>query len=473
MFMRLIYDEKLAQGAYLIGCQKSGEAIVVDPQRDVDRYIDLAEANELKIIAVAETHIHADFVSGAREMAERTGARVYVSGEGGEDWQSRWVGGYDHTILKDGDSFAIGNIEFKAVHTPGHTPEHMVYVVTDHGSGASEPIAVCSGDFLFVGDMGRPDLLETAAGQAGAREPSAHRLFASAQWLKSLPEYVQVWPGHGSGSACGKALGAVPMSTIGYEKRYNDTLKAAVGQGASEQSFVDSILEGQPEPPLYFSRMKRVNRDGPEVMGQLPAPRRLPLADIRGLDTEQIAIVDTRPWPEFRDGHLPGSMSFPLLSTFNTDVGSMVREDEDIYLIIEPDRLEEAVRDLVRIGLDRIKGWINSEELTGAPHLVSTPEVEPAQAAKLIDEGIVGVLDVRRATEFAAGHLEDARNIAHTRLASRLDELPTDGKLLVHCLGGIRSARACSFLQRLGYDVINLKDGYEAWQEEHAGATVQ
>lgn len=473
MFMRLIYDEKLAQGAYLIGCQKSGEAIVVDPQRDVDRYIDLAAANELKIIAVAETHIHADFVSGAREMAERTGARVYVSGEGGDDWQSRWVGGYDHTILKDGDSFAIGNIEFRAVHTPGHTPEHVVYVVTDHGSGASEPIGVCSGDFLFVGDLGRPDLLETAAGQVGEREPGARRLFSSAQWLKSLPEYVQVWPGHGSGSACGKALGAVPMSTIGYEKRYNDTLKAAVGQGASESSFVDSILEGQPEPPMYFSRMKRVNRDGPEVLGQLPHPRQLVLADIAGLDAEQVAIVDTRPWPEFRDGHLPGAMSFPLLSTFNTDAGSMVREDEDVYLIIEPSRVEEAVRDLIRIGLDRIKGWIDSEELTGAPHLVGTPEVEPAQAAKLIDEGIVGVLDVRRATEFAAGHLENARNIAHTRLAARLDELPTNGKLLVHCLGGIRSARACSFLQRLGYDVINLKDGYEAWQEEQAGATVQ
>lgn len=476
MFMRLIYDEKLAQGAYLIGCQKSGEAIVVDPQRDVDRYIDLAEANELKIIAVAETHIHADFVSGAREMAERTGARVYVSGEGGDDWQSPWVGGYEHTILKDGDTFSIGNIEFKAVHTPGHTPEHMVYVVTDHGSGASEPIGVCSGDFLFVGDLGRPDLLETAAGQVGEREPGARRLFSSAQWLKSLPEYVQVWPGHGSGSACGKALGAVPMSTIGYEKRYNDTLKAAVGQGANESSFVDSILEGQPEPPMYFSRMKRVNRDGPEVMGQLPQPRQLMLADIIGLDAEQVAIVDTRPWPQFRDGHLPGAMSFPLLSTFNTDAGSMVREDEDIYLIIEPCRVEEAVRDLIRIGLDRIKGWIDSAELAGSPQpatpLIATPEVEPAQAAKLIDEGIVGVLDVRRATEFAAGHLEDARNIAHTRLASRLDELPTDGKLLVHCLGGFRSARACSFLQRLGYDVINLKDGYEAWQEEHAGATV-
>ncbi len=477
MFMRLIYDEKLAQGAYLIGCQKTGEAIVIDPERDVDRYIDLAKANGLRIAAVAETHIHADFVSGAREMADRVGARVYVSGEGGGDWQSKWVGDYDHVILKDGDSFSIGNIEFKVVHTPGHTPEHMVYVVTDHGSGASEPIAVCTGDFLFVGDLGRPDLLESAAGQAGAREPSARRLFESAKWLGSLPEFVQVWPGHGSGSACGKALGAVPTSTVGYERRFNDALRAAVGQGASEQGFVDFILEGQPEPPLYFARMKRVNRDGPDVLGRLPQPRQLSLPDLVGLDAQQVAILDTRPWPQYRDGHLPGAMSFPLRTTFNTDVGSMVREDEDIYLIIEPQRVEEAVRNLVRIGLDRIKGWIDSAEMAGTPHsaipLVTTPEVEPAQAAKLIDQGIVDVLDVRRSSEFAAGHLQGARNMAHTRMASRLDELPTEAKLLVHCQGGIRSARACGFLQRLGYDVINMKGGYEAWQKEHAGATVR
>jgi len=477
MFMRLIYDEKLAQGAYLIGCQRTGEAIVIDPERDADRYVDLANANELRITAVAETHIHADFVSGAREIAERTGARVYVSGEGGDDWQSRWVGGYDHVILRDRDTFLIGNIGFTAVHTPGHTPEHMVYLVTDHGSGASEPIAVCTGDFLFVGDLGRPDLLETAAGQIGEREPGARRLFASTRWLKDLPEFVQVWPGHGSGSACGKALGAVPTSTVGYERRFNNALRAAVGQGASEQGFVDFILAGQPEPPLYFARMKRVNRDGPDVLGGLPQPRQLSLSDITGLDARQVAIIDTRPWPLYRDGHLPGAMSFPLRMTFNTDVGSMVGDDEDMYLIIEPECVEEAVRDLVRIGLDRIKGWIDSAEMAGAAHLatsiVTTPEVEPAQAANLIDQGIVDVLDVRRATEFAAGHIQDARNIAHTRLASRLDELPTNRKLLVHCQGGIRSARACGYLQRLGYDVINLKDGYEAWQKAHAGATVQ
>lgn len=470
MFMRLIYDEKLAQGAYIIGCQKSGTAIVIDPERDVDRYIDLARANGLKITAVAETHIHADFVSGARELAEKVGATVYVSGEGGDDWQSKWVDAYDHVKLKDGDTFSIGNIEFRAVHTPGHTPEHMVYVVTDHGSGASEPIGVCTGDFLFVGDLGRPDLLESAAGQQGAMEPSAKRLYSSAKWLGELPDYIQVWPGHGAGSACGKALGAVPMSTVGYEKRFNPALKLAIDSGSSEGSFVDFILEGQPEPPMYFANMKRVNRDGPAVLGHLPQPRKMHLAEMTAIDPMQAAIIDTRPWAQYRDGHLPGAMSFPLSNSFNTDAGSMVREDEDIYLILEPSRLEEATRDLVRIGLDRVKGWMDSSEMAGAAQLASTPEVDAAEADGLIDSG-VPVLDVRRATEYASGHIDGATNIAHTRLASRLNEVPNNGKLLVHCQGGVRSARACGYLQRLGYDCINLKGGYAAWHKEQAGAT--
>ncbi|NRA57818.1 MAG: MBL fold metallo-hydrolase [Phycisphaerales bacterium] len=470
MFMRLIYDEKLAQGAYIIGCQKSGEAIVIDPQRDVDRYIEVARANDLKIVAAAETHIHADFVSGARELAHTHGVRVYVSGEGGQDWQSRWAGEYDHVIIKDGDTFSIGNIEFRAVHTPGHTPEHMVYLVTDHGSGASEPIGICTGDFLFVGDLGRPDLLESAAGQRGAMEPSAKRLFSSAKWLGQLPEYIQVWPGHGAGSACGKALGAVPMSTVGYERRFNPALKLAIDDGANEGSFVSFILEGQPEPPVYFANMKRVNRDGPPVLGSLPQPYQVRLNDLAKIDPQQVAIIDTRPWPQYRDGHLPGAMSFPLSTTFNTDAGSMVREDEQIYLIVEPERLEEAVRDLVRIGLDRIVGWMDPNEMANAAKTASIAEVSPSEAAQRIDRGEVAVLDVRRATEFAAGRLDGAQNIAHTRLASRLDELPADRTLLIHCQGGIRSARACGYLQRLGYGVINMEGGYEAWQRAHTTA---
>ncbi|MFT3881547.1 MAG: MBL fold metallo-hydrolase [Gemmatales bacterium] len=220
MFLRMVYDDKLAEAAYLIGCQKTGDAIVIDPQRDVDRYETLAAANGLRIVAVAETHIHADFLSGARELAEK-GAKVYVSDEGDADWKYQWLnlktggGSYAYQLLKDGDTFKVGNIEFKAVHTPGHTPEHLSYMVTDRGGGADKPLGVATGDFVFVGDLGRPDLLESAAGVVGKADSSAHQLYQTVRKFMDWPDYLQVWPAHGAGSACGKALGAVPQSTVG------------------------------------------------------------------------------------------------------------------------------------------------------------------------------------------------------------------------------------------------------------------
>lgn len=484
MFMRMVYDEKLAQAAYLFGCQRTGEAVVIDPERDVDRYIDLAAANGLRITAVAETHIHADFLSGARELAERVGAKVYVSDEGDEDWKYGWLdkkfggGSYEHRLLRDGDRFSVGKIDFEVMHTPGHTPEHIVFVVTDRGSGATEPIGVVTGDFLFVGSLGRPDLLETAAGEAGAMEPAARRLFRTVSRLDALPEFAQVWPGHGAGSACGKALGAVPMSTIGYEKRFNPAIRAA----KDECGFVDFILSGQPEPPLYFANMKRDNKLGPRVLGELPLPPRMTVSELRGLDTGAAALIDARAWGLFRDGHVPGALSLPLTNSFNTDAGSMVRDTDEIYLIVESGRVEEAVRDLVRVGLDNIHGWFDPSELDNyeavGGELGRIEEVSVEEALELIggrggsgDGEGVRVLDVRRATEFAEGHLPGAVNIAHTRLASRLDEVPKGGPLLVNCRSGARSARTSAYLQRLGYRVMNLQGGMLAW--ERAGAAVE
>ncbi|RMF77646.1 MAG: MBL fold metallo-hydrolase, partial [Planctomycetota bacterium] len=254
MFVERIYDTQLAQAAYLIGCQRTGDAIVIDPERDIDRYIHAAAANGLRITAVTETHIHADYLSGTRELAEATAATVYLSDEGDADWKYQWLdhkiggGSYPHQLLHDGDTFDVGNVRFQAVHTPGHTPEHISFLVTDLGGGANEPIAIATGDFVFVGDLGRPDLLETAAGQTGAKEPSARRLYASLQSFLKLPDYLQVWPAHGAGSAWGKALGAIPQTTVGYEKRFSPAIRAA----ESEDAFVSAILAGQPEPPLYF-----------------------------------------------------------------------------------------------------------------------------------------------------------------------------------------------------------------------------
>lgn len=476
MLFRMIYDDKLAQAAYLIGCQRTHEAIVIDPERDVDRYIDLAKREGLRITAVAETHIHADFLSGARELAERLGARLYLSDEGDADWKYEWLdkktggGGYDHRLLHDGDTFKVGNIEFKALHTPGHTPEHLSYLVTDRGGGATEAMGVVTGDFVFVGDLGRPDLLETAAGQVGAKEPSARRLYATTRRFMELPDYLQVWPAHGAGSACGKALGAVPQTTVGYEKRFSPAIRAAT----SEQAFVDYILADQPEPPMYFARMKRENKMGPRVLGELPTPRALSAAELKALDAQKVALIDTRHWSEFRAGHIPGAMFMPLDNSFPTVAGSYVGEDEAIYLIVDDRRVEEAVRDLVRIGLDKVVGYATPrtmQEVGAAGGTTTVAEEDVARVKDRLGSNGTMVLDVRSAAEFAAGHIPGARNVAHTRLPAHIAEIPKGKPIVVNCRSGGRSARAASYLKRMGHDVTNLAGGMMAW--EKAGAKVE
>ncbi len=477
MFLRMIYDDKLAQAAYLIGCQRTGEAIVIEPERDVDRYEQAAAREGLRLVAAAETHIHADFLSGARELAE-TGATVYLSDEGDAAWKYQWLdkkaggGKYQHRLLHDGDTFRIGSIEFKAIHTPGHTPEHLCYLVTDRGGGADQPMGLITGDFVFAGDLGRPDLLESAAGITGTADSSARRLFNSVQRFLELPDYLQIWPAHGAGSACGKALGAVPQSTVGYEKRFNPSIRAASG---GEVAFVRHILEGQPEPPLYFARMKRDNKMGPRVLGAVPRPKALGVDDLMRLDGRKCALIDTRGWDAFKAGHVAGSLFHPLNSSFSTDAGSMVGESEDIYLIIDTAQVDEAVRNLIRVGLDRIVGSFDTSVVKDfaarGGKLVSTPEMAPAQAASLNGSSNAFFLDVRRDSEFVEGHIPGAKDIAHTRLASRIVEVPRDKQIVVNCRSGGRSARAAALLQKHGYNVVNLAGGMTAW--EQSGAPVE
>jgi hydroxyacylglutathione hydrolase len=461
MLFRQITDPTLAQYAYLIGCQRSGEAIVFDPERDVDQYIELAAREGLRIVAVAETHIHADFLSGLRELAARVGAHVYVSGQGGPDWQSRWIGPYAHTLLEDGSTFKVGNIRFQAVHTPGHTPEHMSYLVTDLGGGASEPMGMITGDFVFVGDLGRPDLLESAAGHAGIAEPSAHALWRSASRFVKLADGIQVWPAHGAGSACGKSLGAIPQSTVGYEKVNSHALKLV----GNESAFVKDILAGQPEPPVYFARMKALNRDGVPLMPRLPEPRRIGTtpAEREALARTSCTVIDTRPWAAFREGHLPGSLQAPIGKMLPMIVGSYADPDAPITLVAEPHRVPQLVRDLIRIGYDRIESFVTPEDLAATPGLVRSAECSAQQAQEARASSFV--LDVRGASEHAAGALEGSTNIPYTRLATRLGELPRDRKILVHCALGGRSAAATALLEREGFKVTNMAGGFEAWRK--------
>ena len=464
MFLKQIADPALAQYSYLIGCQRTGEAVVVDPERDIDRYLEIAKQEGLKITAVAETHIHADFVSGAREFATTDASiKLYLSAEGGPDWQSEWakaLPGYHP--LHDGDSFKIGNIELQAIHTPGHTPEHVVFLVTDHGGGANEPIAMLSGDFLFVGDAGRPDLLEQAAGLEGTQEQGARSLYQSLRKVSEVPCHVQVLPAHGAGSACGKALGSIANSTFGYEEKFNPALKMALNE--SEEKFVSFILSGQPEPPAYFSNMKRVNKVGPALLGELPAVHPMGLDQVAArLNEPGFVVLDTRPRSEFLKGHLRGSLFTPP-EKFTDFAGSFLSPEQEIVILAEDASAgQDFLRQLVRIGFDHIVGFLPTSAMADASADVMTKFHTmdfSAVPALLGENGEAFVIDVRKATEFAGAHIRKAHNLAHTRLRLHLNEIPKV-PIVVHCQTGQRATGASAFLARNGYDVTCVADKFE------------
>lgn len=466
MILKRLYDEKLAQASYLIGCAATGEALVVDPNRDVDAYVRAAEAEGVEITHITETHIHADFVSGARELAECTGARLHLSDEGDENWKYAFASQYDAVPLKDGDTFKVGNVFIRALHTPGHTPEHLSFLVTDT-AGADKPMGILTGDFVFVGDVGRPDLLEKAAKVAGTMEAGARTLFRSIQRFKELPDYLQIWPGHGAGSACGKGLSAVPHSTVGYERMFNWGLSME-----DEDEFVSAVLTGQPEPPKYFAEMKRINKEGPRVLGGVRRPQRLAETRLPRLMEQNALVVDTRHAAEYAQGHVPGTINIPLNRSFTTWAGWLIPYDREFYLILD-DRcfhcVDEAVKDLAMIGLDQVAGYFGSEVLEswrrhhGDPGTV--PQITAGELAERLRTDDVAILDVRGAAEWEADHIPGVENIPVGNLEDHLEEIPRDRPLVVHCQTGGRSAIATSVLRSKGFDnVINLAGGIEAWK---------
>ena len=463
MIFQRFYDDQLAQASYLIGCATSGEAVVIDPSRSIERYIAGADRAGLKITAVTETHIHADFVSGVRELAHRTGARVFLSDAGDPEWKYTWAPLARAELLTDGSVLSIGKIRIDVLHTPGHTPEHLSFVVTDTAV-ASSPMGVVTGDFVFVGDVGRPDLLEKAAQIRGASERSARALFASLQRFRAMPDHLKIWPGHGAGSACGKGMSAVPQSTVGYEKMFNWAF-----QVSDEQEFVRQVLEGQPDPPRYFAEMKRLNKLGPAILGGLRRPIRIPETRLKSLLDDGAVVVDLRT-AAFAAGHAPGSLNIPLNRSFTGWAGWLLPYDRDFYLIGGDERgqaLEDAVQALAMIGLDRIAGYFGSDALQAwvqaEGSLATVPQMGVADLATQLDGHLV--LDVRDAAEWQAGHLPGARHIPLGRLQERLDEIPRDANLVVHCQGGSRSAIASSLLLASGYRrLANLTPGFSGWQ---------
>ncbi|MFJ9553865.1 rhodanese-like domain-containing protein [Nocardiopsis sp. NPDC101807] len=456
MLLERVYDDDLAQASYLIGCQARGEAVVVDPRRDIAEYLDLARRHGMRIVAVTETHIHADYLSGTRELAAATGATAYVSGEGGEDWQY----GFEAERLLDGDTVTVGNITVRARHTPGHTPEHLSFLITD-GAFSDRPGYLLSGDFVFAGDIGRPDLLDEAAGGEDTRFEGARHLFASLRdTFLALPDHVQVLPGHGAGSACGKALGALPATTVGYE-RLNAWWWPYL-RDDDEKGFVDELLDGQPDAHAYFARMKRQNREGPEILGPLAPLPELAAAGVgSALEEDRIVFVDTRPHTEVHRGTVAGALNIPgpaKAASFGAWAHDPEAEPRPLVLLAPDGDTAGEVRDhLLRVGIDRVTGYTTG--LEGLPTTVPAV-IAPAQ---LEDYGAALVLDVRNRTEHAAGHIPGSGQLSAGRVLWHLDELPDDGPVVTYCQAGARSSVAAGALRRAGYDVVELDGGYTGW----------
>lgn len=465
MLLRRFYDESLAQASYLVGCQATGDAIVVDANRDIEQYVRAAEEEGLRLSHVTETHIHADFVSGSRELAERAGAQLYLSAEGGKDWRYAFAGSARARLLYDGDLIAIGNVRLEARHTPGHTPEHLSFIMTDVAA-TDRPMGALTGDFIFVGDVGRPDLLERAANMAGTMDASARTLFASLREFASLPDYLQLWPGHGAGSACGKALGAMPSTTLGYERIANWGLATT-----DEDEFVRMVLEGQPEPPKYFAYMKQINRDGPPILGGIQTPRRIDGQQIAPILEDGALVVDTREAASFAAHHLVGTINIPLNRSFTTWAGSLIPYDREFFLLTggdDPTAANEAARRLAMIDLE-CDGWFGSdtfdESTASGARVETTPQVSAGELSALLRENGAIVLDVRGDSEWESGHLPGVRNIPLGQLIDRLGELPRHVPIVVHCQSGGRSVIAASILAANGFaGVTNLTGGFAEWK---------
>jgi len=440
----------LAQASYLIG--DAGEAAVVDPRRDVDEYIEEADRRGLKIRHVIETHLHADFVSGHRELAARTGAKVYFGAKAGAT--------FDHVPVREGDEIRMGRVVLRFLETPGHTPESVSILVVDR-SISEEPQAVLTGDTLFIGDVGRPDLLGarmSAQDLAGLLYDSLH------QKLLALPDATKVYPAHGAGSLCGRNISSERSSTIGEQRRFNYALKPM-----SREEFVQLTTADLPEAPAYFSRDVSINREGAaplDALAELPA---LSADAVAALELDGAALLDTRGAAEYGTAHVPGSLQIGLSGQFASWAGSLLIPETPIVLVAEdPDRAAEARLRLTRVGLENVAGYlaggIAAWEASGRP-LASTEQITVDELDRRLQEGAsLSVVDVRRPMEWQAGHIAGARHLPLNQLTERSGELEKERPLAVVCAGGYRSSIGTSLLERRGFHrVTNVVGGMTAW----------
>lgn len=465
MLLERYYDESLAQASYMIGCEQTRDAIVIDPKRDVESYLRAAAARRMRIRYVTETHIHADFLSGSHELARRARATLLLSDHGGANWSYTYAGSAGAQLLHDGNIITVGAVRLQVLHTPGHTPEHICFQVTDTAA-SDRPLGIVTGDFVFVGDVGRPDLLERAANLAGTMESAARQLHDSLERLRAFPDYLQLWPGHGAGSACGKALGSVPQSTLGYERLVNPAF-----QQRDEQAFVTWVLADQPEPPRYFAVMKRMNRDGPPPAATGAEAPQLDAAAIATALDKDHWVVDLRGSSEFAKTHVPGSINIPASKNLPTYAGTVLSYDRPVALIATSlEQARVAMRQLALIGFDQIAGWAALDVLqqfrSAGKKLDAVRMVEPRTLAQQLDTNGPRVIDVRGRTEWNDGHLPQASHVYLGDLMERVADAPRDDPIVVHCQSGTRSSIAASLLMARGFTAVaNLSGGFDAWRK--------
>lgn len=437
MFFKQFYDQHLSQYSYLVGCQRTGDAIIIDPKRDIRPYIEVAKSEGLSIKYATETHIHADFASGIRDIAAQLNTQIYVSGEGNGTL------GYKNmpdntTFVKDNDEIDVGNIKLKVIHTPGHTPESISFLLIDRGGSSSVPMGLFSGDFLFVGDIGRPDLLEKAVQVSGSTEVGAKQMYQSIQKITALPDYIQIWPGHGAGSPCGKSLGAVPISTLGYEKVNNWAFKAM-----DEATFIAELTTDQPDPPHHFAQMKKINQLGYKFF----KPYIVYPAQDKSLQT-----FDVRTRSAYHGGHQLGVINIPFDKNFINQIGWYLDYEQPINIVGDHQIVQEIAYVLQLIGYDFVQGYLEPTDEVITQHVHS----------KDITGNEKNVLDVRNDSEWNQGHLNQAVHIPHGKLLETEVPFDTNEPLYVHCQSGVRSSIAIGLLEKKGFNtIINVKEGYK------------
>ncbi len=457
MYFEQFYLTCLAHASYMIGSK--GEAAVVDPQRDVDIYLKAADEQNLKIRHIFETHLHADFVSGHKELAARTGATIYIGAQANA--------GFPHVPLTDGFEVKMGAVRIRALETPGHTPESVCLVITDENE-SGQPCAVLTGDTLFIGDVGRPDLSRTHTPRqlAGMLYDSLH------QKLLALPDAVTVYPAHGAGSLCGRAMRAERSSTIGTERLTNYAL-----QIASREEFIAQLTTNLPTRPEYFLEDAEINRSGAATLTELPALPGLSPGEVQTLlqhnasVSVNVNVLDVRPGEVFAAGHVPGSINIALSGQFASWAGGILGIHSRPVLVGDTDgQIEEARLRLARVGIEDLRGYlvggVAAWQKAGLP-LLKTPQISARELNQRLREGswrALDVLDVRREGEWQAGHIAQVQCRALDTFAQGMPAIDRERPVAVHCKSGYRSMIACSLLERAGHrNVINVAEGFDAW----------